>query len=195
MAQLPRAKAQLSPLPSPAGLHPHRSSLIGPEHTWATCSIECDLHFQLLNRNFFHLVIKFCNKVLWCPRSKRQWQIFTRLLLEHVHLYRAKSHLFQPCQGQQSVPCLGTYGALTLVKQTGLWGLNVLRHGTDCWCESALSSCRLHTVYLKEIGKWQVSWVSKVYDLAIKGALWALSAPCASWRKSLKEISVPLTSC
>ncbi len=43
----------------------------------------------------------------------------------HVHPYCAKAHFFQPYQDRLSV-LWARYGALTLVKQTGLQGSNVL---------------------------------------------------------------------
>lgn len=49
------------------------------------------------------------------------------LVLVHEQPYCAEAHLFQPCQGAWA-----WCGVLTLVKQTGLWGTNILGHRTDC---------------------------------------------------------------
>ena len=49
------------------------------------------------------------------------------LVLVHEQPYCAGAHLFQPRQSAWA-----WYGVLTLVKQTGLWGSNILGHRTDC---------------------------------------------------------------
>ncbi len=120
-----------SPL-SLAGLHSHCSSLTALEHTWVTWSTEHDPYFYL---HFFHLLITFLNcslipaiymtvadfstafyvDIICCclPEFKvnppqSQWCWCTVLVLVYVHPYCTKVHLFQPCQGRQSVPCLST---------------------------------------------------------------------------------------
>ncbi len=51
-------------------------------------------------------------------------------MIVHMQLYRTEAHLSQPCQGETANAWVW-YRALTLVKQTGLRGSNVLEHGTD----------------------------------------------------------------
>lgn len=53
--------------------------------------------------------------------------LFQCLCPMHEPLYRAKIHGSRP----NRAGARGRYGALTLVKQPGLWGSNVLGNGTD----------------------------------------------------------------
>ncbi len=109
-------------------LHSRCSSLTMPEFPWVTWSMECDLYFYLhflclgikfLNcslvsailktvTDFFHCFICCCLNLKWILHKQSQWCRRSMPVLVHMHPYRAKAHLLQPCQGRQSVPCLGT---------------------------------------------------------------------------------------
>ncbi len=105
-----------------------------------------------------------CLNILWYPRSRKELWIFPIYPVDFIccHLHMSSKptgcHLvfiMCPCLSNHTVPkpnssnhakaeiayhAWAWHGALTLVKGTGLWGLNVLWHGTDflVWVACAL---------------------------------------------------------
>ncbi len=60
--------------------------------------------------DYYYLYAVVCLNLRWIlhKQSQRCWCSVPVLVHVHVHLYHAKIHLFQSCQGQQNVPCLDT---------------------------------------------------------------------------------------
>ncbi len=167
-----RAKARLFPLSSPlTGLHSQCSRLTAPEHAWVAWFMVWDLKFllsffssfnnifKLLSGisdlkdclGFFHgplsvLFVVVCLNLRWIPLKQSQRCQHSVPMLVHVHAYHAEVHLFQLCQGWQSVPCLSTEQSAH-TSQTN-WTLGVTCAQARCGLPSVRASLAAFTLTL-----------------------------------------------